>query len=665
MIEAETPKTQPIPIPQTSPGQNTVPDPVEPQEFFIGDRVTISGVKTGTLLYFGTFHLAAGLWCGIALDEPDGTHDGLVGDIRYFTCRKGHGIFAPVERVAHLDHKLVQAIVKSPPKVSQLPSKSKLCYVSPIRDEIGYQNRSNEFVEECDDIDENILGLDENGIIHDDDEIIPRELDRPKRKLPKLPRPASHAYSRLQYARKDVVTSKSFEENLTDEALESQHTVSSDGEDTDGTGSNIDERIDIHELQHSTGGSSGGEDSWSLNKDYIAMCDGKAQYLNITFDGESESKTSTQEPSEESPSPEFIFDQEMIEDGEFASQPMEMSRDSSLGLISSFALDKNDLLNEFFVNEDEEDLENATSQGTLEPMSEDKDITPEKQDDLNMSVEFDEADLAVSTPHLENKPQLRSSVNLNATYTQDDIEPCQIAENKGLNSTYTHDDVKRNNRILNSTFTQEDTHIRSSQSSVQQELNSTFTLNDKTEQVKELEKSAICNKGEVSDKGDMTDSGISMRGSMTDSAMSVQSGRNTLIESNMSLKGSMIDPSIRRSMLDSGIAVHSVMQDSNLVHKTEIGQKTVDNECDKFEDDRYNRSSVESDVTVKSEGLGFEKEIIHKDMDDRKLMSDLTDGHHRKERPISFLSTTSADTGWYSVHDIYFKFRITKYSDAL
>ncbi|XP_060606772.1 CAP-Gly domain-containing linker protein 1-like isoform X2 [Ruditapes philippinarum] len=648
-VEAETPKTQPIPIPQTSPSQNTAPDPVEPQEFFIGDRVTISGVKTGTLLYFGNFHLAPGLWCGIAIDEADGTHDGLVGDVRYFTCRKGHGIFAPVERVAHLDHKAIQAIVKSPVKVSQLPSKSKLCHVSPISDEIGYQNRSSEFVDECEEVDEDILGLDENGIIRDDDDEDSslREIDRPKRKLPKLPRPASHAYSRLHYVRRDLVTSKNIEENILEEGLDSQHTISSDGEDTDGTSSNIDEKI---ELQNSAGGSSGGEDSWSLNKDYIAMCDGKAQYLNITFDGESESKTSTQEPSEESPSPEFIFDQEMIEDGEFASAPMEMSRDSSLGLISSFSLDKNDLLNEIFGNEDEEDL--ATSQGTLEPMSEDKDITPEKQDDLNMSVEFDETDLAgVSTPYIENKPRLRSSVNLNSTYTQDDIDSNNRPENKGLNSTYTQEDIKTKNEALNSTFTKEDSNIKSSQSNigVQQNLNGTFTLDDKNEQIRELtENTVISNKSELLDKVAMTDSGISMRGSMTDSAISVHSNRNSLVESSVSLKGSLMEPGIRRSMLDSGIVVQSAMLDSNLAPRNEINQKGVDSVNDKMDggEDRENRCSVESDVTVKNESVGLGSEIIHKDMDDRKLIQDLSEGHNKKDRPISFLSTTSADTGY-------------------
>lgn len=638
-VEAETPKTQPIPIPQNVPGQNTAPDPIEHQEFFIGDRVSIGGVKTGTLLYYGSTHLASGLWCGIALDDPEGIHDGLVNDVRYFTCRKGHGIFAPVERVTHLDHKAIQAIVKSKPKVSQLPSKSKLYDISSIRDEIGHQDRSNELLDQCDnDLDDNILGLDENGIIRDDDddeEINSRENNKPKRKLPKLPCPVSHAYSNIQHIRKDII---SLDENILDESLETIQTVSSDGEDTD----DIDEKIDVHELHHSGGGSSGGEDSWSLNNDYIAMCDGKAQYLNITFDGESESKTSTQEPSEESPSPEFIFDQEMIEDGEFAAQPMEMNQDASLGLISSFALDKNDLLSELFGNDDEDDVDAAASQDTIEPMSEDKDITPENQVDLNISAEFDEADIAASSC-LENESDFRSKINLNSTYTQDDAESSKVQDNVCLNSTYTQAELQMN-KVLNSTFTQENTHISSSQSNadILESLNGTYALDDEAKASEmSVKTSAISNKAEILSSAPMTDSGISMRGSMTDSAMSGNSVRTSMVESGISLKGSMIDPSIRRSMLDSGISVHCAMLDSNIV--LQKGEASVSGEVDKCN----NKYSIDSDVTVKSEKVGIGKEIIHKDMDDGKLIRDLSDGHQRKERPISFMSTTSADTGWY------------------
>lgn len=64
-----------------------------------GDRVCISGVKQGTLLYYGKTHIAHGAWCGIELDEPEGIHDGQIDGTRYFTCKNRHGIFAPSDRV--------------------------------------------------------------------------------------------------------------------------------------------------------------------------------------------------------------------------------------------------------------------------------------------------------------------------------------------------------------------------------------------------------------------------------------------------------------------------------------------------------------------------------------------------------------------------------------
>ncbi|KAL4230864.1 Microtubule-associated tumor suppressor candidate 2 [Mactra antiquata] len=652
-VEVEVPKTSPIPIPQPSPPKSTITEPVEPQEFFIGDRITIGGIKTGTLLYFGAVHIAPGLWCGIALDEKDGTHDGLVNDVRYFTCRNGHGIFAPVERVAHLDHKAIQKIVKSPPKVSHIPSKPSLSQVSPIRDEISFSDRSAELLDDCDnDIDDDILGLDENGIIQDDEDfeeqIIQQEKPRTRRKLPAPPRPSSRNYSssKLKYSSRQESESLSRgtnESSMDESGGEKSQMSASDGDDTD---------LDVHELQHSATGSSGGEDSWSLNKDYIAMCDGKAQYLNITFDGESESKTSTQEPSEESPSPEFIFDQEMIEDGEFAAEPMEISRDASLGLISSFTLDNNDLMNDLFGNEEEEDFDNGTSQGTLEPMSEEKDGTPEKQD-LNMSVEFDDNDLAASTPFQDCKLDLRNKFNVNETFNLDDANNSEIIDNNGLNVTFTKEIESDDKMLMNTTRTLQSEHVDGK--SAVKNLNSTFTVDEKCEVEKiSAEISAIAGKDDNVPVS-MVDSGISMRGSMSDSAACVRntmadSVRNSMADSGVSLKGSMIDPSIRRSMLDSGISVHSAMMDSNTVLQKSVQlPKDIGKEkCDEsgVEDIVGNKDVGVNDVIAKSETDGLEKGLIHKDMDDTKLIRDLTSGHERKERPVSFLSTTSADTGY-------------------
>ena len=585
------PRTLPIPIPQGSPtGQNSIPDQVESQEYFIGDRISIGGVKTGTLLYFGPTQIASGLWCGIALDEPEGIHDGLVNGKRYFTCRNGHGIFAPVDRVSHLDNKTINTTTKSSPKVSQIPSKSSVCLTSPISEDIHYTDRSQDLLE--DDEDDDPLPLDDNGILHDDDDDLDRSITRsgkPRRKLPRTPR-SSRIVNKLQYLRKDGKRVRGIDENIMSIAAERLQMLSENdnGDDiSEGNGTfTVEDKMDnVLEHQHSAGGSSGGEDSWSFNKDYLTMCDGKAQYLNITFDGESESKTSTQEPSEEeSPSPEFIFDQEMIEDGEFAtepveiemSQPMELSRDSSLGLISSFALDKNDLLSELFGEEEEDEL--MTSQETIEPASEDKvsspERTPERQGDYDTSVDMDDGDVDIvtSAPYLGERTLPRRNFD----------EPT--------------------------------------------EANTTFTLEDEPEQKASLNVNSARPE-------EMVDSGISMRGSMSDSSClknSVESGG----------KGALIEPSIRRSMLDSGISVQqsAIIESNSVIHKGETHEKVRS-------DDTVQRVSFEDSESATHKDGRVNVHMIHSEMDDKKLVKDLSDGHQRKERPVSFLSTTSADTG--------------------
>ena len=74
-----------------------VPAVISP--FAIGQRVCIAGVKPGILKYYGKTQFAEGDWCGIELDEKDGKHNGTVSGIEYFESKQGHGIFAPVEKV--------------------------------------------------------------------------------------------------------------------------------------------------------------------------------------------------------------------------------------------------------------------------------------------------------------------------------------------------------------------------------------------------------------------------------------------------------------------------------------------------------------------------------------------------------------------------------------
>lgn len=87
---------------QEHPKQFSKPDTIKPL-LQVGDKVCIGGIKLGALRYFGKTHIAAGLWCGIELFEPEGKHDGEVEGVRYFTCRPGHGIFAPVDKVSKIE----------------------------------------------------------------------------------------------------------------------------------------------------------------------------------------------------------------------------------------------------------------------------------------------------------------------------------------------------------------------------------------------------------------------------------------------------------------------------------------------------------------------------------------------------------------------------------
>ncbi|XP_067663713.1 microtubule-associated tumor suppressor candidate 2 homolog isoform X3 [Haliotis asinina] len=78
------------------------------QSISVGDRVCIGGIKHGTLKFLGEVHLAPGIWCGIELDDPDGKHDGEVEGRRYFHCHRGHGVFAPFDKVELVEPVQVQ-----------------------------------------------------------------------------------------------------------------------------------------------------------------------------------------------------------------------------------------------------------------------------------------------------------------------------------------------------------------------------------------------------------------------------------------------------------------------------------------------------------------------------------------------------------------------------
>uniref|UniRef100_A0A8C5R3P4 Centrosomal protein 350 n=1 Tax=Leptobrachium leishanense TaxID=445787 RepID=A0A8C5R3P4_9ANUR len=71
-------------------------------DFLVGDRVLVSGVQPGTLLFKGETHFAEGVWAGVELDKSEGNNDGAHGNKRYFTCPYPYGIFAPPHKISHL-----------------------------------------------------------------------------------------------------------------------------------------------------------------------------------------------------------------------------------------------------------------------------------------------------------------------------------------------------------------------------------------------------------------------------------------------------------------------------------------------------------------------------------------------------------------------------------
>lgn len=65
----------------------------------IGKRVRLGSGKEGVLRFFGQTQFGEGVWCGVELDGEDGSTDGSVNNVRYFSCPAGRGVFALVENV--------------------------------------------------------------------------------------------------------------------------------------------------------------------------------------------------------------------------------------------------------------------------------------------------------------------------------------------------------------------------------------------------------------------------------------------------------------------------------------------------------------------------------------------------------------------------------------
>jgi len=77
---------------------------VKPPPYKVGERVEVSAQLFGHIRYIGTTHFAKGEWCGIELEDDDGSttrgrNNGCIGEHRYFTCAPTRGVFVPTSHL--------------------------------------------------------------------------------------------------------------------------------------------------------------------------------------------------------------------------------------------------------------------------------------------------------------------------------------------------------------------------------------------------------------------------------------------------------------------------------------------------------------------------------------------------------------------------------------
>ncbi|KAG2470260.1 CE350 protein, partial [Polypterus senegalus] len=70
--------------------------------FRIGDRVLVCLSKPGVLKFKGLTKFSSGYWAGVALDKPEGHHNGTFQGIQYFSCPPKYGVLVRAEDISHL-----------------------------------------------------------------------------------------------------------------------------------------------------------------------------------------------------------------------------------------------------------------------------------------------------------------------------------------------------------------------------------------------------------------------------------------------------------------------------------------------------------------------------------------------------------------------------------
>uniref|UniRef100_A0A8C8R975 CAP-Gly domain-containing protein n=1 Tax=Pelusios castaneus TaxID=367368 RepID=A0A8C8R975_9SAUR len=93
-------KKQSKPFLTLSKAQEDNEDPL--LSFEVGDRVLVKHIQPGTLMFKGCTCFDDGYWAGVALDKPEGEHDGTYGGVKYFECANYCGVFVTPDQISHL-----------------------------------------------------------------------------------------------------------------------------------------------------------------------------------------------------------------------------------------------------------------------------------------------------------------------------------------------------------------------------------------------------------------------------------------------------------------------------------------------------------------------------------------------------------------------------------
>ena len=96
------------------------------EQFQIGDRVFVNGIKPGRLAFLGTAQFKEGEWAGVVLDTVEGKNNGSVNGVQYFDCGgEMKGVFCrPNKLTRTFDPSVADSAAAAPPATPALNASS-------------------------------------------------------------------------------------------------------------------------------------------------------------------------------------------------------------------------------------------------------------------------------------------------------------------------------------------------------------------------------------------------------------------------------------------------------------------------------------------------------------------------------------------------------------